>query len=224
MELVKSDLMRLLLLDAIGIFSVLIAALFVFILSGQFAIANLAIALSFLIIGVGITKYMYEEKKEKGVYEHERSWQNVLSNSLFPLISCGAYYLTGNPAWIAAYVGGFAGAMADKFGSELGVLSPNPISLGNFKPVRQGTSGAVSLLGTYLSFIGGLIIGLIGYFIYNYDPISILLIGFFGFIGSFADSIAGVFEEKGFGTKSISNFICTLVAGILTFIFVNIKV
>lgn len=215
--------MRLLLLDAIGLLSVLVAAVFVFLLSGQYALNNLVIALSFLLIGVGITKYMYKEKKEKGVYEHERSWQNVLSNSLFPLISCGAYYITSDPSWIAAYIGGFAGAMADKFGSELGVLSPNPISLSNLKPVRQGTSGAISLLGTYLSFIGGLIIGLIGYFLYNYDPLSILLIGFFGFVGSFADSIAGVFEEKGLGTKSTSNFICTLVSGFLSFIFINVN-
>ncbi|MEM3408074.1 MAG: DUF92 domain-containing protein [Candidatus Micrarchaeia archaeon] len=213
--------MRLLLLDAIGIFSVLIAAFLVYILSGPFAIQNLIIALTFLIIGVGITKYMYEEKKEKGVYEHERSWQNVLSNSLFPLISCGFYYITNDPIWILSYVSAFAGAMADKFASELGVLSPNPISLATFKPVRQGTSGAISILGTYLSFVGSLIIGVVAYFVYSFNPLNILLIGFFGFLGSLADSIAGVFEEKGLGTKSTSNFICTLVAGILAFLFLK---
>lgn len=213
--------MRLLLLDAIGITTVLFCALLVYILSGSYAIQNLIIALSFLIIGVGITKYMYEEKKEKGVYEHERSWQNVLSNALFPLISCGIYYASQDPIWILVYVSSFAGAMADKFGSELGVLSPNPISLGSFKPVRQGTSGAISILGTYLSFIGALIIGIIGFFTYNYSPMNILLIGFFGFLGSLADSIAGVFEEKGLGTKSTSNFICTLVAGLLGYLFLS---
>ncbi|MEM3369293.1 MAG: DUF92 domain-containing protein [Candidatus Micrarchaeia archaeon] len=213
--------MRLLLLDAIGIFSVLFAAFLVYVLSGSYAFQNLAIALTFLIIGVGITKYMYEEKKEKGVYEHERSWQNVLSNSLFPLISCGFYYMTNDPIWILSYVSAFAGAMADKFGSELGVLSPNPLSLGTLKPVRQGTSGAISILGTYLSFIGALIIGVVAYFVYSFHPLNILLIGFFGFLGSLADSIAGVFEEKGLGTKSTSNFICTLVAGILGFIFLR---
>ncbi len=212
--------MRFLLLDAVGIAAVLVAAFFVFAMSGSYAIQNLAIALIFLIIGIAITKYMYEEKKEKGVYEHERSWQNVLSNSLFPLISCGAYYITGNSAWIAAYIGAFAGAMADKFGSELGVLSPNPLSLGSFKTVRQGTSGAISILGTYLSFVGALIIGIAGFFFYNYAPISILLIGLFGLFGSVADSIAGVFEEKGIGTKSTSNFICTLVSGVLAYIFI----
>jgi len=212
--------MRFLLLDAVGITAVFVAALFVFIMSGSFALQNLAIALSFLIIGIAITKYMYDEKKAKGVYEHERSWQNVLSNSLFPLIACGAFYVTKNPSWIAAYVGAFAGAMADKFGSELGVLSPNPISLGTFKPVRQGISGAMSILGTYLSFVGALIIGIIGFYFYNYNSLSILSIGLFGLLGSFADSIAGVFEEKGLGTKSTSNFICTLVSGLLAYLFI----
>jgi len=214
--------MRFLLLDAVGIIAVLIAAFFVFVMSGQFALQNLAIALTFLIIGIAITKYMYDEKKAKGVYEHERSWQNVLSNSLFPLISCGAYYATQNPSWIAAYVGAFAGAMADKFGSELGVLSPNPISLGSFKPVRQGISGAISILGTYLSFIGALIIGIAGFYLYGYNALSILSIGLFGLLGGFADSIAGVFEEKGLGTKSTSNLICTLVSGLLAYIFVTL--
>ena len=214
--------MRFLLLDAVGIVAVSVAALFVFVMSGGYALQNLAVALVFLIVGIAITKYMYDEKKEKGVYEHERSWQNVLSNSLFPLISCGAYYATGNSAWIAAYVGAFAGAMADKFGSELGVLSPNPMSLGSFKAVRQGVSGAISVLGTYLSFIGALLIGLAGFYLYDYSALSILSIGLFGLAGSFADSIAGVFEEKGIGTKSTSNFICTLVSGALAYFFVVI--
>ncbi|MCS7109728.1 MAG: DUF92 domain-containing protein, partial [Candidatus Micrarchaeota archaeon] len=190
-------------------------------LSGPYSIQNLLIGLSFLIIGVAITKYMYEEKKEKGVYEHERSWQNVLSNSLFPLISCFFYFVTNDSKWILVYIASFAGAMADKFGSELGVLSPNPISLSNLKPVKEGTSGAVSLLGSYLSFVGALIIGLIGFFLYDYNPLYILLIGLFGFLGSFADSVAGIFEEKGIGSKSTSNFICTLVAGLLGYIFLS---
>lgn len=216
------DRMKLLLLDMIGISMVLIAALVVAIFSGPYLIQNLAIALTFLIVGVAITKYRYEEKKEKGVYEHERSWQNVLSNSAFPLICCVAYYYTGSPAYIAAYVGAFAGALADKFGSELGVLSDRPISLGTFKPVKQGTSGAISMLGTYLSFMGALIIGLVGYFIYSYNPFTIFTIAIFGFFGSVADSFAGVLEEKGIGTKGTSNMICTIVAGLLAFYLLKI--
>jgi len=214
--------MKLLLLDMIGMFMVLAAALVVAVFSGHYLIQNLATALTFLIIGVAVTKYRYEEKKEKGVYEHERSWQNVLSNSAFPLVCCVAYHYTGSPAWIAAYVGAFAGALADKFGSELGVLSDRPISLGTFRPVKQGTSGAISTLGTYLSFIGALIIGVSGYFLYSYSPFTIFTISIFGFLGSVADSFAGVLEEKGIGTKGTSNLICTVVAGLLAYYFLKI--
>jgi len=209
--------MKLLLLDMIGVFVVLLAAAVVALFSGPYSVSNLTVALTFLIVGVAVTKYRYEEKKEKGVYEHERSWQNVVSNSAFPLICCVLYHYTGSPAWIAAYIGAFAGAMADKFGSELGVLSDRPISLGSFRPVKQGTSGAVSVMGTYLSFIGALIIGVAGYFLYNYDPFTIFIIAMFGFLGSVADSFAGVLEEKGIGTKGTSNIICTIVAGLLAY-------
>lgn len=209
--------MKILLLDMIGIIVVLLAAGIVAAFSGPYVIPNLLVALTFLIVGIVITKYKYEEKKEKGVYEHERSWQNVVSNSAFPLFCCIAYSYTGSIAWIAAYLGGFAGAMADKFGSEIGVLSERPISLGSFKRVKQGTSGAVSPLGTYLSLIGALIIGVVGYFLYHYSPLSIFSVAIFGLIGSVADSFAGVLEERGIGTKGTSNLICTIAGGALAF-------
>jgi len=213
--------MKMLLLDMIGVFVVLLAAAVVALFSGPYAVTNLAVALTFLIVGVAVTKYRYEEKKEKGVYEHERSWQNVVSNSAFPLMCCMFYHYTGSPAWIVAYIGAFAGAMADKFGSELGVLSDRPISLGSFRPVKQGTSGAISTMGTYLSFIGALIIGVAGYFLYSYNPSTIFTIAIFGFFGSIADSFAGVLEEKGIGTKGTSNLICTVVSGLLAYYFLK---
>lgn len=214
--------MKILLLDMIGIIVVILAAGIVAAFSGPYVFPNLLIALTFLVIGIIITKYKYDEKKEKGVYEHERSWQNVVSNSAFPLFCCIAYGYTGSPLWIAAYIGGFAGAMADKFGSEIGVLSEKPISLGSLKHVKQGTSGAVSPLGTYLSFIGALIIGVVGYFLYHYSPLAIFIVAIFGLLGSIADSFAGVLEEKGIGTKGTSNFICTVIAGAFAFYFLKI--
>lgn len=207
--------MRVLLLDMAGlIVSLLVGAVVIF-FSSWFAVQNFFLLLAFLLIGVTITKYRHEEKREKGVYEHERSWQNVVSNAAFPMMCCVCFYFTGSPVWIAAYIGSIAGAMADKFASEIGVLSERPISLGTLKPVKQGTSGAISLLGTYLSFVGPLLIGIVGYVLYHYDPMAIFAVAIIGFIGSMADSIAGVFEEKGIGTKGTSNIICTIVSGLL---------
>ena len=211
--------MRALLLDVKGLLaSVLIGAL-VFFMSGSYGLQNLSILFFFLFISVAATKHMHYEKKQKGVYEHERSWQNVLSNGGVAAITCAGFFFTGNIAWLAAFIGAVAGATADKFASELGVLSKRPISLGTFKPVKQGTSGAISLLGTYLSFIGPLLIGLVVYYFYDIEPFSIFVIALIGFAGSMADSIFGVLEERGIGTKSTTNIICTIASAILGYFF-----
>ena len=85
------------------------------------AIANpafLAIMLIFLVLSVLVTRYGFEKKRDLGLYEHERSWENVLANGLIPTLCAVA-----NP-WIGwgAYVGSIAAITADKFASELGVL------------------------------------------------------------------------------------------------------
>ena len=55
----------------------------------------------------------------------------------------------------------FACCLGDTLASELGILSPTrPILVTKFKPVPPGTNGAMSLVGTVVSFLGGAVIGL----------------------------------------------------------------
>jgi len=212
--------MRILLLDFPGLVASIFIGLVVILSSGEFMLQNFTLLFLFLLISVAATKYRHSEKKEKGLYEHERGWSNVLSNGSVPALCCVQFYLTGSFAWIYAYICSLAAALGDKFGSELGVLSEKPISLANFKRVRPGTSGAISKLGTFMSFVGPLIIATIAYFLFNFRPIMIFVISLIGFIGSFADTIAGIFEERGIGTKGTSNIICTLVGALLGYILV----
>ena len=44
----------------------------------------LAVMLIFFVLAMIATKYEYELKREMGLYEHERGWENVLSNGLLP--------------------------------------------------------------------------------------------------------------------------------------------
>ena len=217
-DVIKSDDMRILLLDLAGVIASLAVGAALVTLSGQFALQNFLLLLAFLLIGVAVTKYRHEEKREKGVYEHERSWQNVISNGIIPVLCCVGFFFSGSPQWIIAYICAVAGASADKFGSELGVLSDKPMSLRTFKPVRQGTSGAISALGTFLSFIGALSIGMLAYFLYKPDPFSIFQIAIIGFAGSLVDSVAGIFEEMGLGTKGTSNLLCTLASALIGYV------
>lgn len=171
----------------------------------------LALILVFLIISVMATRYGAKEKKELGIYEYERSWENVLSNGIFPTIFAVMHPVLGPLPFITSV----AAITADKFGSELGVLGKkNPIFLLTLKEIKTGTSGAVSVLGTVMSFAGALIIASAAIFIFGIPPSLALIVGVGGFAGCVVDTIAGVLEEKGIGNKSTSNLLCAFSGGI----------
>ena len=211
---------RIFLLDFPGLLASLLIGVTVLYFSKSFWLQNFILLFSFLVLGVIVTKWRHEEKKEKGLYEHERGWKNVISNGMIPAICCIIYYINPSPAWLASYVCSLAAATSDKFGSELGVLSGKPINLRDLKPAKPGTSGAISGLGTLMSFNGALIMALIAYILFSFDPIYIFTIAAIGFLGGFIDTLAGIFEEMGFGTKSTSNMICTIVGVVLGYYFV----
>jgi len=211
---------RILLLDVPGLVASIAIGAVVLFFSGQFWLQNFILLFSFLILGVAVTKWRHDEKKERGLYEHERSWKNVLSNGGVPALCCIAYYFIPNPAWIAAYVGSLAAATSDKFASELGVLSGKPINLRNLKPTKPGTSGAISGLGTLMSFTGALIMALVAYFLFYFNPMYIFAIAVIGFLGGLVDTLMGIPEELGFGTKSSTNIICTVVGALLGYLFI----
>jgi uncharacterized protein (TIGR00297 family) len=169
--------------------------------------------LVFLAASVIVTKYGYEQKRELGIYEHERSWENVLANGLVPMLAAVALPIIGP----GAYLGSVAAIMSDKFASELGVLGPAPRSLLTFKEGKRGESGCISPLGTLVSFSGAIIIGLVAHLLMpaSIDAWKMVIIGLVGFAGSFADSLAGVLEERGIGTKATTNAICAIVGAVL---------
>jgi uncharacterized protein (TIGR00297 family) len=172
--------------------------------------------LVFLVASVAVTKYGYSKKREMNLYEHERSWENVLANGLVPVVAAIAAPSLG---W-GAYVGAVAAITADKFASELGVLGGAPISLLTLKAGRKGESGCVSAFGTLMSLDGALIIGIAAFSLMGgANPWIIVQIGLIGFAGSMADSIAGVAEERGLGTKATTNLICAIVGALLGWAF-----
>ncbi|MCX6772183.1 MAG: DUF92 domain-containing protein [Candidatus Micrarchaeota archaeon] len=173
--------------------------------------AFLALLLLFLAISVIVTKYGYEKKREMGLYEHERSWENVLANGLVPTICAVLNPVIG---W-GPYVGALAAITADKFASELGVLGGEPINLLNFKKCKRGTNGAITMFGTLMSLDAGLLIGIATFFLIpGLDLWRVVAIGFIGFAGSMVDSIVGVLEERGIGNKATTNAICALFGAI----------
>lgn len=204
---VSSRIRHVLLLDPQGIVVALaIGGLLVYISPVYFVIL-----LIFLLLSVMVTKYGYYEKKSMGIYEHERSWENVVSNGLVPLIA----------AFVSpyAYLGAVAAVTSDKFASELGVLGEEPIDLLTLKKTKPGTSGAVSPFGTFMSFVGALAIGLTGTAFLNISLYDAVVIGVIGWIGSLVDSVVGVLEERGIGNKMTTNIVCALIGMLLGYMY-----
>ena len=177
----------------------------------------LALMLVFFVLAMVATKYEYEIKRDMGLYEHERGWENVLSNGLLPAGLALLSPATGPVPFIAA----IAAVTADKFGSELGVLdSRDPVTIFGLRPVKPGTSGAMSVMGTIGSLAGASAVGFSAIFIFGLNPTQGLLIGLAGLAGSIVDTMFGVFEEQGFGTKGTTNFICSLAGAALGYFFI----
>ena len=79
-------------LDKPGLALTLIFGVTIFFL-GDFS--YLVLILAFLLLSLVATKYGHHEKKEMGIYEHDRSWENVLSNGLVPTVVVVLGYFLG---------------------------------------------------------------------------------------------------------------------------------
>ncbi|XP_034483525.1 transmembrane protein 19 isoform X2 [Drosophila innubila] len=162
-------------------------------------------------------KRKFEHDFKEG--EGQRNWVQVLCNggmatqlALLYLIDCGSgeraidFAKEYRSSWLGiAVMSSFACCNGDTWSSELGsVLSKSdPISIISWRRVPRGTNGGISLVGTVVSLLGGLLVGF-GYFVtvrYTVDakmllvsppqwPI-ILFGGLAGLFGSLLDSVLG---------------------------------
>ncbi|MBI5227229.1 DUF92 domain-containing protein [Candidatus Micrarchaeota archaeon] len=196
-------------LDKGGIILALFFGIILFVFGGP---NYLALMLVFFTLAIGATRYEHEIKRSLGLYEHERGWENVLSNGILPAVLAVLSASLGPIPFICS----LAAITADKFGSEIGVLAMGePTSLFTFKPVKPGTSGAMSVMGTAASLAGSASIAAAALFLFKISPNQALLVASAGFLGCIADSILGYFEERGIGTKETTNFACSLVGALI---------
>ena len=102
--------------------------------------------------------------------------------------------------WVGFSVS-MAGANADTWATELGILNPRqPILVTTFRRVPQGTSGGVSLVGSLAALSGSALVGLVAVLVgsWGWAPglntpawgLFVIITGA-GFLGSFVDSLLG---------------------------------
>lgn len=131
------------------------------------------------------------DKFDKG---HQRDFGQTMANGgLGTAVAILSYFLP-SPLWFPFFIGIMATVNADTWATELGTLSKQPPRLiTSLKQVERGTSGGISPLGTAVSLLGGLIIGLAAGIL---DPAllwwkGLLMGGMGGLLGSLFDSLLG---------------------------------
>ena len=142
------------------------------------------------------------EKFQKG---HRRDLGQVLANGGAGVLIVLAFWLVPHRWHFIGFIGAMATVTADTWATELGVLAKSlPRLITNGRVVPTGTSGGVSLYGTLIAFLGGLLIGVLaflleaiasgvssrGSFIFiSYPTIAVGAIA--GLAGSLFDSVLG---------------------------------
>lgn len=217
-----------------------------FILGIIIAIANLywfLILLFFLITSSIATKYKYPYKEERMLAEGikgARDINSVLANGLVSMGIAIIYLFDANyklfnlnsDFYTILFMSSVASASSDTFASEIGVLSDKTYLITNFKRIKVGTDGGISVLGEIASLFGALIIAFFGSLLYyfkiaNYNstiPIFYFLAIPFviGFVGCQIDSYLGaIWERKGYLTKGDVNLLSIFVATLIAFFFLT---
>ncbi len=191
-------------LDLGGIILSLLIGLLIFLFAG---IEYLILLIIFFVLAIASTKYSKKIKQKLGLYEEERGWKNVFSNGIIPLLTA----ILSPQIGPMPYITSVAAITADKYGSEIGVLDKDdPIFLGNMKRTKPGTNGSVSNLGVVASLAGASSIAFVSFFIFNISAEYAFLAAVGGVVGAFVDSIFGILEEKGIGSKESTNILCAL--------------
>jgi len=136
------------------------------------------------------SKQGLNEKYSKG---NERDAGQVFGNgglgAVFVLVH--ALYPESNIGWIG-FAASLAAVNADTWATELGVLNPTPPQMITDlrKRVEKGTSGGVSLFGTFASLLGSALIAALAAFLTDDWPLF-PLITLAGLSGSLFDSLLG---------------------------------
>ena len=107
------------------------------------------------------TKEPLAEKFQKG---HRRDWAQVLANGGCAALIAIAFLIVPHRWHFIGFIGAMATVNADTWATELGVLAKSaPRLITNGRPVAVGTSGGVTLFGTFIALCGALLIGVLAF-------------------------------------------------------------
>lgn len=156
--------------------------------------------IAFFLLGSIISK-IKNNAKEKAEARQEitgqRSWKQVLANSLPACVLVWLYYIFPEKDYfVLLAISVFAAASADTFSSELGMLSKGKVyDVIGFKEIPAGLSGGVSLAGLLFGIIGSMCIAVFAVSLFGIKGFCIATL--LGICGTIIDSILGsLFQRK----------------------------
>jgi uncharacterized protein (TIGR00297 family) len=134
-----------------------------------------------------------EEKYSKG---NERDAGQVLGNGGIATIFAALHFFFPNELWPwLGFAASLAAVNGDTWATELGVLNPNPPRMitNLNKVVEKGTSGGISVIGTFASLAGSALIGILASLLNpTAAPAPIfIIVTLAGLAGSLFDSLLG---------------------------------
>lgn len=155
-------------------------------------------------------------KQELGVQEGkkgERTYRNVIANSLVPLLVAICAFAFGGEYYnlmAVAYIASISVAAADTVASEVGSLSPKVYMITTGKKVKAGIDGGISVEGTIACIIGGIAAAYLGCSLIFSElwGTEFIILGIIGIIGCMIDSLIGAtLERRGIVGKLGTNVI-----------------
>jgi uncharacterized protein (TIGR00297 family) len=148
------------------------------------------------------SNFKREQKKrieQKHVKGSRRDWQQVVANGALAAIFGLFSYFGDQNVWLLPFFIALAAANSDTWASEIGSLSKNrPLFIRTFRRVEKGTSGAISLLGTFAGLSGAFLIAIASWFLFSLSGVHLVFIFLFGFFGNLLDTVLGAFWQAAY--------------------------
>lgn len=152
--------------------------------------------LTFFILSSILSKLRKKKNAEIELFFEKsgvRDYFQVLANGGIGGVLVILNFISSNELFYLIYLSSLAAVCADTWATEIGTWKRTATyNVLNFKPIEQGVSGGVSVIGTAGALLGSLAICFSG-LLWNSLPVLqyFLLIAFSGLFGSFFDSFLG---------------------------------
>lgn len=138
-------------------------------------------------------KHSKRKQNAEALYEKtgSRDAMQVFANGGIGMLLCILHYYWQSEWLLYSFIAVMAAANADTWATEIGGLSKaKPRSILTGKAVPSGTSGGITIVGSFAAVLGALFIGLIAYLVLK-QPLFIVVATVSGTLGAFADSLLG---------------------------------